>query len=241
MLDETKGVFLLIHGFTGMRKEMRPLANFLSSLGYKTELLVLPGHETTPEDLKTKKWTDWVDYVLDKINQAKKEHNKVFVSGLSLGGALSLYSGAKEPSLAGIIVISAPFIFPSKKIYILKLLPFLKKLVPRIENKEKGWEDMQALKEHQSYSYFYIESALQLHHFLEDLQRILPLVKVPTLIIHSKNDPVLPVSHANNIFNLICSTKKKLVLIEHGGHIVTEDAGKEEAFNAIANWLKTLE
>jgi len=233
--------FLLIHGFTGKTHEMKPLAKFLERLGYTTKLLTLPGHETTPEDLRTKKWTEWVDYVQEVVDKARNEYQKVFVSGLSLGGAISLYIAAKNPEIDGIIPISAPITFPNKKIYVIKLLPFLKKLSLRIKNEEKGWEDQNALKEHQCYEYFYIDSIVELERFLQDLNNLLPLVKVPTLLIHSKNDPVVPLSHPKKVLETINTEKKELVIINHGGHIVTEDAGKEEAFEAIKLWLEKLE
>ena len=65
---------------------------------------------------------------------------------------------------------------------------------------------------------------------LNDLRRIISLVNVPTLILHSKKDPAVPTKHAEKIFNAIQSKDKKIVWIEKGGHVIPEDAGREQAF-----------
>ena len=43
--------FLLIHGFTGTHYEMDPLADFLNKKNFHVKNIILPGHETTLEDL----------------------------------------------------------------------------------------------------------------------------------------------------------------------------------------------
>lgn len=42
------------------------------------------------------------------INYAKTRYEKIFVLGFSLGGALSIISGAKNKNINGIIAVSAP-------------------------------------------------------------------------------------------------------------------------------------
>src|SRR5258708_1634406 len=50
---------LLIHGLTGTPGEMRFLGERLHAAGFTVSGIVLAGHRTTVEDLKTKKWQDW--------------------------------------------------------------------------------------------------------------------------------------------------------------------------------------
>ncbi|MEM4204343.1 MAG: alpha/beta fold hydrolase, partial [Candidatus Methanomethylicaceae archaeon] len=82
---------LLIHGFTGTPAEMRQLGEFLYKKGYTVRCDPLPGHCTSPEDLKKTKWQDWVNAALKWIKEMKVEHEKIFVAGLSLGSLITAY------------------------------------------------------------------------------------------------------------------------------------------------------
>ena len=79
---------------------MEPIGHYLQEKGYIWKNLQLPGHGTTPEDLKTKKWTDWTEYVLREVDASLKEYkNNVIMIGLSLGGALKLYILENRPDI----------------------------------------------------------------------------------------------------------------------------------------------
>ncbi|MHA1685938.1 MAG: alpha/beta hydrolase [Candidatus Heimdallarchaeaceae archaeon] len=239
MSDGEKKVFLLIHGFSGTHYEMKPLEDFLKSKGYVTKNITLPGHETNPKDMAKRSWIEWVDFAQNALDELKREYEKVYVAGLSMGGSITLYLAAKNPDIAGIIPMAAAIEIPDKKAKILELLPFLRYIIPWLPNIECGWEDEEAKEKHRCYKKFHAKSVYQLIMLLNDLQRIISLVNVPTLILHSKKDPAVPTKHAEKIFNAIQSKDKKIVWIEKGGHVIPEDAGREQAFSTIEEWLKS--
>ncbi len=65
LLDPGKGRpgILLIHNYLACPKEMAPLADFLSSLGYTVFVPRLKGHGTTPENLARTNYKDWINSV----------------------------------------------------------------------------------------------------------------------------------------------------------------------------------
>ncbi|MHA1954255.1 MAG: alpha/beta hydrolase, partial [Candidatus Heimdallarchaeaceae archaeon] len=156
-MSSTKQIgFLLIHGFTGTHFEMIPLEEFLMERGFTVRNITLPGHETTEEDLTTKKWTDWIDYAQLKLNELKKQCEKVFVTGLSMGGTITLLLGAKNKDLSGIITLAAVYRAPDWRMHFLSI-PLVHFVYPRHKGEESGWEDLEALSTHKSYEHYPIK------------------------------------------------------------------------------------
>src|SRR5580658_8361282 len=50
---------LVLHGFTGNPRSMRPLAEAFADAGFSVDLPLLPGHGTSVDDLLTTSWEDW--------------------------------------------------------------------------------------------------------------------------------------------------------------------------------------
>jgi carboxylesterase len=51
---------LLLHGFSAMPGEMRPLGEYLAETGFTVLGIRLTGHATHPNDLEQTRWIDWL-------------------------------------------------------------------------------------------------------------------------------------------------------------------------------------
>lgn len=91
---------LLIHGFCGTPPEMRGLGEHLAASGFRVHGVLLKGHGTTPEDLATTTRRDWVASADAQLAELRRECSEVFVSGQSMGGAISLVLAARHPDLS---------------------------------------------------------------------------------------------------------------------------------------------
>ncbi len=231
--------FLLVHGFTGTHYEMEPLAKYLRNREFYVENIVLPGHETSIEDLQNRKWFEFTDYAQEKLNGLKQRFKKVFVCGLSLGGAITLYLGATNPDIEGIIVLAAPAFSPDWRMNLLAYFPIVHLIYPLHKNKEKGWEDVNSLKTHKSYGYYPIKSVQQLFKLFKINKQKIKEIEIPILIVYAEKDPSIPYKHAEKIFNRVNSEDKKIVKILKGGHVIPKDAGRKQLFNEIDDWLES--
>jgi carboxylesterase len=88
---------LLIHGFTGTPREMRPLGEALAGAGLTVLGVRLAHHATQPRDMFRSHWRDWYASVLDGYYLLRDQCETVFVMGLSAGGTLALYLAAHRP------------------------------------------------------------------------------------------------------------------------------------------------
>lgn len=98
---------LVIHGFTGSPQSMRPVAQACVVAGHSVEMPRLPGHGTTVEDMLTTSWDDWSAHVEAVYDDLARRCERVFVVGLSMGGALTLWLASRHSSIAGIVVINS--------------------------------------------------------------------------------------------------------------------------------------
>ena len=230
--------FLLVHGFTGTHFEMEPMAKFLETKGFRVVNTTLPGHETTEEDLTSKGWKDWVNHAQAELEKLREECSKIFVSGLSMGGIITLCIGAKNPDLAGIIPMSAPIKPPDWRMYLFKIFPFAHYFYPRHISVESGWEDLEALETHVSYEYYPTKSVKQLYELLKEVKRLTPLIEVPILVLQGEKDPSVPPSHPKWILDNVASNDKQLTWIVKGGHVIPKDAGRHQLFEVVDEWIK---
>jgi carboxylesterase len=97
---------LVLHGFTGSPQSMRGLAEAFAATGATVELPLLPGHGTTPEDLATTGWPDWLQAAEAALADLRQRCNRVAVAGLSVGGALALQLARSHADLAGVVVVN---------------------------------------------------------------------------------------------------------------------------------------
>ncbi len=86
---------LLLHGFSSMPEEMRPMGDYLAAHGFTVLGARLAGHGTRPEDLERTRWTDWLGDVEDGLAVLAKTCDKRVLVGQSLGGMIALTAAAR--------------------------------------------------------------------------------------------------------------------------------------------------
>jgi carboxylesterase len=99
---------LLIHGFGASPYEMIPLADFLCAEGYLALGVRLAGHGTSPEDLRTCQWQDWVNSVERGYACLQKTGMPIDLIGQSTGALIGL-TFALQKELARLVLLS-PFL-----------------------------------------------------------------------------------------------------------------------------------
>ncbi|SEH68246.1 carboxylesterase [Halobacillus karajensis] len=104
---------LISHGFTGTTQSIKPLAEAYARGGYTVYCPRLKGHGTTPEDMETTSYQDWIASVESAYEWLLERCKKVFVVGLSMGGTLALYMASQYKRIAGVIPINAAIDIPA--------------------------------------------------------------------------------------------------------------------------------
>jgi carboxylesterase len=231
---------LLIHGTTGTPKEMRWLGEYLAVKGYSVLGCRLFGHATDQKDLLRARWVDWLTSVEDAYHILSGICDQIFIAGVSLGGVLSLYFASQFPT-AGVIAYSTPYFMPDKLAVILRpLLPLIGSVWHFFPKGEPDWHDIELHKDHLEYPAYPIRVATELHHLIDEMQKVLPTITVPTLIIHSVKDGVVSYQHAEKIYKALGSQDKELFWLEYSGHNMTRDSERDKVFHATADFIQRI-
>jgi carboxylesterase len=230
---------LLVHGFTGTPKEMRWLGEYLSSQGYTVLGVRLAGHATQPKDMLRVHWTDWVASVEDGWNMLSDCTDRVVIMGLSMGGILSLLFAAHFP-VAGVVAMSTPHHLPDDP-----RLPYIKllsRIQPSVPKGPPDWRDPEVVQRHVDYPDYPTRSLAELRDLVAEMRVSLPKVTAPTLLIYSKGDRTVRAEerHTEQICDSLGSTDKQTLWVENSGHVVTEDAAREQVFQAVAGFVARI-
>jgi len=231
---------LLVHGFTGTPKEMRLLGEHLASTGYTVLGVRLFAHATKPEDMLRARWQDWLAGVEDGWHLLRGITEKIFVIGLSMGGALSLVFASRFP-VAGVIAMATPHHLPNDpRVPCIRLISMVKKYIPKDPPR---WSDMEAYREHISYQVEPTRALIEVRDLLKEMRVALPKVTAPTLLIYSKNDPTITPDekHMEMISAGLGSRIKQTLWIEQSGHVLTRDRQRQTVFEAVNHFIKEID
>ena len=192
------------------------------------------GHGTSPHDLAHTTWRDWVASAEAAVVELRQRCVHVWALGLSLGGLISLHL-AEQHLVDGVCAI-APAVFPPDR-----RMAMARLLTPFMPYTPKDLADLQdpiALAEHADYELFPTRAVAELNALMRHARRHLRQIDVPLLLIFARHDRVVSLDTLDYIWPRVASADKQQVILERGGHIVTEDYDKEIAFAAIEQFLR---
>jgi len=225
---------VLLHGFTSAPKEMRPLGDYLAARNYTVRGVRYAGHGTSPQELARTTWRDWVASAEEAVAELRGGCTQVWSIGLSLGGLISLYL-AEQQLVNGVCAI-APAIDPPDR-----RMAFARLLTPFRPYSHKDLADLHdpiALAGHADYDQFPTRAVAELHALMRHTRRRLNRIDAPLLLILARHDRVVALNALDTIWSRVASADKQQLILERGGHIVTEDYDKDTAFAAIEQFLQ---
>lgn len=217
---------LVLHGFTGSPRSVRPWGEHLARAGFRVAVPRLPGHGTTWQDLDTTTWADWYGTAEQELTTLIAKCDQVFVAALSVGSSLAVrlaeqYGG----QVAGLSLVN-PVV--TQRDIRLRLLPWLRRILPSfpgvINDIAKPGQDEGG----------YVRLPLNALYSLvlagPQLRADLPKVTSPLLIFKSNVDHVVDTTSLPLIISEVSSTEVTVVRLEHSYHVATMDYDADKIF-----------
>ena len=229
---------LLVHGFTGTPYEMRPVGEHLASRGIASEAILLRGHGTHPDDMLSARHADWVADVEAALDRLLLTYRRVFLVGLSMGGTLVLNVAARraeDPRVAGVVSIAAPVRLEDWR---LRILRWGCKVIRWQMWGRPDIKDRLACDRHVGYKGFRTSTVLELLALMTETLALLPSVTQPLLLLHARQDHVVPPKNAPLIYGLVGSRDRRLVWLDNSYHVATVDYGAPVLNEAIARFVE---
>ncbi len=225
LIQNNKACVLLTHGFTATTVEVRPFSERLFKAGYDVIAPLLPGHNTNPFDLNTKKYSDWTQYLEQKLDMICAKYETVFVSGESMGGLLSCYLAEKYANINGLLLF-APAL-SVKNLAILGLIRYFKPYLgepdnPEVEETSEEYEN-EYVYPWKGYNVKPTGAGFELYRLQKVVQKKLANIMQPTLIFQGVLDQTIEVKSADIVFQNISSPQKELIYLKNSAHCVILD------------------
>ncbi|HVB26234.1 MAG TPA: alpha/beta fold hydrolase [Ktedonobacteraceae bacterium] len=214
---------LVAHGFTGNPQSMRYLAEGLASAGYTVALPRLRGHGTTAADMATSTASGWIADLEQASTWLQQRCDTLFVTGLSMGGTLTLFMAGQHPDLfKGIIPINAIVFSNNPDLASLAFMSPAPPEVPGVGNDIKA-EGVTEL----AYPVVPVPTVKELFTLMKVADEMLPRIACPALIFVSRDDHVVPPVNAEYIFGKLPNPDKRLAWLENSYHVATLDNDKD--------------
>lgn len=226
---------MLSHGFTGTPDAMRALAQACIDQGWSVRCPLLPGHGTTWQDLNTTQWTDWAETIEQATTDLLERCETVVVVGLSMGGSLATLMAEEHPEVAGLFLINPAFVMNDVR---LKALPFVTKFVKSIpaiagDIKKEGVREAA----YERTPLLALRSQMKLWEKVTDA---LPELRTPTVLVHSREDHVVPPECSALFLERTGSVRVKEVLLDNSFHVATVDHDAELIENELVQFVSDI-
>ena len=219
------------------------MVEFLNHHGYTCLGVRLTGHATDPQDMIRSNWTDWTASVEDGYLLLRSLTDRIILIGLSMGGVLSLLM-ATRLDVEGVVAMSTPYKLPDDPR--LRHIDLIAKTVPFMpkgdETPGAGWFDQEAWKDHISYPRNPVRSIGQLNMLLGEMRAALTQIRVPVLLMHSRDDDyVLPENMELIFTSLLNTSDKQKIYITGSGHVITRDAARQEVYQHALDFVQKID
>ena len=194
---------LLIHGFPTTPKMYSYATKRLDEAGYDAYAPLIPTFGSNIKDFEKTNYTQWFNYISSYYENLRKRYTKLYVLGISMGGAMTLNIGEKYSNTPlapdRLVVISAPVAYNNirygiytnlKAMFAPTLSLFIKNLGAKIIYSRPESND--GNEEWNGYGGLFIKQGLSLSKAFDRIRKDLKKISVPMFVMHDKNDKTVP-------------------------------------------------
>jgi len=219
---------LIAHGFkeSKSKRALVELARGLAQNGIASLRFDFSGHGDSGgsfEDLSITKQVKELKIAYDFLaEQSRIDPSKIFVLGHSLGALITGVFQSQEKSASGLILVSPAF--------------HQRELI-------KNWHTKKEINQWQNKGYLDTPKGRIGQQYLQQVQNTdwsetASNIKVPILIIHGREDDDVPLKFAEDLYQKVQSTQKKLEVVEVEDHSFESRKGKDVLVKLCSEWIR---
>jgi esterase/lipase/1-acyl-sn-glycerol-3-phosphate acyltransferase len=236
--DRRRVGVVLAHGYMAAPEEVRGLAAYLGKMGFWVYAPRLKGHGTAPEDLAACTYQDWIESMDAGYAIISNLCHRVIAGGFSTGAGLALDLAQRVPAVAGAFAVSTPLRLQDMAARFVPAVDMWNRFMARfnLDEAQKTFVDNHPENPHINYFKNPISGVRELERLMSSLEPRLPQITTPTLVVQSREDPVVNPKGTEKIFNLLGSTDKQLVLFNFQRHGILLGEGADRVYRTIGDF-----
>ena len=236
---ENVGV-LILHGFTSAPASIHDILPRFEAMNIPYEMPILRGHNATPDALIGVKAQDWYDDALKALGKLCERVDHVVVIGFSMGGlvALNLCALAHpyHNKICACITWAAALGFVNKLAGFSKIIAIFSKYW----RGQESFRDAECRKKNQNYKVFPTRAFVELYDYAAKTRMLVPDVKVPLCILHSKRDQVVPYATSGMLFKRAGSSYCERHTLRRSGHELGQDCEAAKVFDITCDFIDRI-
>lgn len=207
--DETDSAVLLIHGLLDCPFSVRDLGLALQKEGFWCRSILLPGHGTTPQDLLTVQFTDWLQTVRYGIDSLSKKFKKLYLLGFSTGAALSIHEALTDERINGLVLLAPAVQIKAPVDALFALQNFLKRF-----NRKLDWVQQRPETDYTKYRSLTYNAVAQVAQLTQLIKEALPKspLHCPMCMIVSDVDETISSKMAVEFFQNHARPESRLLI-----------------------------
>lgn len=233
---------VLFHGYMAAPLEVKELANYLGRRGFWVYVPRIKGHGTSPEDLATRKYTDWMESVDEGYAVISNLCRRVVAGGFSNGAGLALDLTARIEDVDGVFAVCPPLRLKDFSSKFVPALDFWNKFMDKVhvDSGQKEFVENNPENPHINYLRNPISGLRELERLMDSVESKLSAIQAPTLVIQSYGDPVVDQRGSRKVFELLGSEDKSYILFNFDRHGILLGDGAHRVHKAIADFIDHL-
>lgn len=238
--SDNNKVLLLLHGFGGKSSNWEYAAKKINqSLNLPIYIPRLPGHGTNTSDFLNSSAEQWLRKAVDSYLYLKKDFDKIFLAGLSMGGLLAALLASKF-KVEKLSLVAPAFFAANKNIIFAPLLKyFIKEMDNDFQIEEKNLTTAE-INYHQNYSFkYYTEALAELYKLMKKGRKAASKINVPSQLILSLNDEQVDTKKIEKFLDKKMGqflVDKKIY--QKSSHVIINDTEKQRCAEDLIKFLK---
>jgi carboxylesterase len=235
---------LIVHGFSSSLDCVNGVQPPLQALGLPTRMPTLRGHGAgSPDALRGVVWQDWVADAEAALQDLLTQAQRAIIVGHSMGGLVTLTLAAERAEVIDSIVVAAAAVQLASPLAPGRPLHFLAPLVARLRGEldmPPTYADPELVQYDTNYPWVPGDATLSLLEFSKITRLRLPEIRVPALIMQSRNDSTVAPESATIIYEGISTPReqKRLVWFDETEHEMFRDCQRDDTVETVVDWVR---